>query len=106
MIFHVVPLDDWLKAPDRPFAPRSLADDGVIPCAVDEAGALAAADTHYRNAVGPVMALMINEYRLDAPVRWEPGPRIHGRVNRTAVIGMLEIQRDQEGRAVATAVWS
>ncbi|MGW8380336.1 DUF952 domain-containing protein [Streptomyces sp. ODS28] len=106
MIFHVVPLDDWLKAPDRPFAPRSLSDDGFVRCSVDEAGALAAADAQHRDTVGPVMALMINERKLDAPVRWDPDPRIHGRVNRTAVVGMLEIQRDEEGHAVSTAVWS
>lgn len=106
MIFHVVPLDDWLKAPDRPFAPRVLTEDGFIPCSADETGALAAADAHFRSAVGPVMALMINERKLDAPVRWDPDPRIHGRVNRTAVVGMLEIERDGHGRALSTAVWS
>lgn len=106
MIFHVVPLDDWLKGPDRPFAPRSLQEDGFIPCAADEAGALAAAEAHHRTSVGPLMALMINERKLDAPVRWDPQPRIHGRINRTAVVGILEIQRDAEGHALSTEVWS
>lgn len=106
MIFHVVPLDDWLTFPDRPFAPPGFAETGVIRCAADEEGALAAADAHFREAVGPVMALMIDEQKLDARVRWAPGPLIHGRVNRTAVAGMLEVQRDAEGAAVSLAIWS
>ncbi|MFI8854981.1 DUF952 domain-containing protein [Streptomyces sp. 891-h] len=106
MLFHVVPLDDWLLAPDRPYAPRALAEDGFIPCTEDEARALAVADSHFRDAVGPVMALMIDERRLDARVCWEPEPRIRGRVNRSAVAGMLEIRRDADGRAVELALWS
>ncbi|MGP3988730.1 DUF952 domain-containing protein [Streptomyces sp. 3N207] len=106
MLFHVVPLDDWLLAPDRPYAPRALAEDGFIPCTADEGLALAVADSHFRDAVGPVMALMIDERRLDARVCWEPAPRIHGRVNRSAVAGMLEVRRDAEGRARELALWS
>ncbi|WP_369208999.1 DUF952 domain-containing protein [Streptomyces sp. PU-14G] len=106
MIFHVVPLDDWLLAPDRPYSPRVLAEDGFIPCTADEQHTLAVADARFRAAVGPVMALMIDEQRLDARVRWEPAPQIYGRVNRSAVAGMLEVRRDAEGRALALALWS
>ncbi|MBE9499322.1 MULTISPECIES: DUF952 domain-containing protein [Streptomyces] len=106
MLFHVVPLDDWLLAPDRPYAPRALAEDGFISCTPDEKQALAVADARFREAVGPLMALMIDERRLDARVCWDPAPRIHGRVNRSAVAGMLEVRRDDEGRAVDLALWS
>ncbi|GAA2080942.1 DUF952 domain-containing protein [Streptomyces albiaxialis] len=106
MIFHVVPLDDWLLAPDRPYAPRVLVNGGFIPCTADENEALAVADARFREAVGPLMVLMIDERKLDARVRWEPAPQIYGRINRSAVAGMLEIERDTEGRALALAVWS
>ncbi|WP_016905178.1 DUF952 domain-containing protein [Streptomyces xiaopingdaonensis] len=106
MIFHVVPLDDWLVDPDRPFSPKELGEDGSVPCTRDEEAALAAADAYFGDVPGPVMALMIDEEKLDAKVRWDPGPRIHGRINRTAVAGMLEVQRDHEGRAVSLALWS
>ncbi|NGO71219.1 DUF952 domain-containing protein [Streptomyces boncukensis] len=106
MIFHVVPLDDWLLAPDRPYAPPVLVNGGFIPCTADEEEALAVADAHFRDTVGPLMVLMIDEHRLDARVRWEPGPQIYGRINRSAVAGMLEIERDAEGRARSLAVWS
>lgn len=106
MIFHVVPLDDWLLAPDRPYAPRVLTDGGFIPCTAEESQALAVADARFREAVGPLMTLMIDEHRLDARVRWEPTPQIYGRVNRSAVAGMLEVERDHEGRALSLALWS
>ena len=106
MIFHVVPLDDWLVEPDRPFTPPGLDEDGSIPCCRDEEGVLAAADARFREARGPLMALLVDEERLDAKVGWEPGPRIYGRINRTAVAGMMEVQRDHEGRAVALGPWS
>ncbi|MEU8569713.1 DUF952 domain-containing protein [Streptomyces pathocidini] len=120
MIFHVVPLDDWLAVPERPYAPPALADEGFVHCSPDEATTLAVADTFYREAVGPLMVLMVDEELLDAPVRWEPAtspappgttpgalfPHVYGHINRSAVAGMLEVRRDENGRATALAVWS
>lgn len=106
MLYHVVPLDDWLADPGRPYAPPTLADDGYVSCCTDEGRALTVADAHFADAVGPLMTLMIDEHSLDARVRWEPSPHIYGRVNRNAVSGMLEIRRDEEGRALAHSLWS
>ncbi|CCB73692.1 MULTISPECIES: DUF952 domain-containing protein [Streptomycetaceae] len=120
MIYHVVPLDDWLRIPDRPYTPASLAEEGYVHCSPDEATALAVADAFYREAVGPLMVLMIDEEALDAPVHWEaaspappPGsgpevrfPHVYGRINRGAVAGMLEVERDDEGRAVRLRAWA
>jgi uncharacterized protein (DUF952 family) len=120
MIYHVVPLDDWLAVPERPYAPRGLADEGFILCAPDEGTALAIADASFRDTVCPLMVLMIDEGSLDVPVRWEPSaspfptgsgpgalvPHVYGHINRSAVAGMLEVQRDGEGRATGLAVWS
>ncbi len=120
MIFHVVPLDDWLRSPDRPYAPPGLAADGFVHCSPDEGTALVVADTFYRDVVGPLMVLLIDEHALDAPVRWEPPeptpppgvapgvlfPHVYGRVNRTAVAGMLEVCRDADGHAESLRLWS
>lgn len=120
MIFHVVPLDDWLAVPDRPYTPPSLAREGFIHCSPDEATALAVADSRYRDAVGPLMVLLIDESVLDSPVRWEPAdlgpppgagpealfPHVYGHINRAAVVGMLEVERDEGGRATGLAGWS
>ncbi|MFC7219392.1 DUF952 domain-containing protein [Streptomyces polyrhachis] len=112
MIYHVVPLDDWLQAPDRPFAPSSLAAEGFVHCSPDEASALAVADARFREAVGPLMVLLIDEGELTARLAWEAGsdgrryPHVYGRINRAAVTGMLEVERDAQGRARSLGVWS
>ncbi|MBB5937454.1 DUF952 domain-containing protein [Streptomyces zagrosensis] len=120
MIFHVVALDDWLAASDRPYAPRSLSDDGFVHCSPNEATTLAVATARFRYTIGPLMALLIDESKLDAMVRWEaadpeppPGvppstqfPHVYGHINRTAVAGMMEIKRDEDGRAVSLGPWS
>ncbi|MCQ4085068.1 DUF952 domain-containing protein [Streptomyces sp. RB6PN25] len=124
MIYHVVPLDDWLRVPDRPYAPPTLAEDGFVHCSPDESTALAVADALFRDAVGPLMVLLIDEEALDTPVRWEPAdpaasrslggaaasaglfPHVYGRINRNAVAGMLEVERDEEGHAVRLSLWS
>lgn len=125
MIYHVVPLDDWLRVPDRPYAPPTLAEDGFVHCSPDESTALAVADALFREAIGPLMVLLIDEELLDTPVRWEPAdlsaprsisgeggtarllfPHVYGRINRNAVAGMLEVERDEKGHAVRLSLWS
>jgi uncharacterized protein (DUF952 family) len=120
MIFHVVAFDDWLAVPDRSYAPASLAEEGFTHCSPDEPITLAVASAFYRDTPGMLMVLLIDEHKLDAIVRWEaaspvppPGvapstlfPHVYGRINRDAVQGMMEVQRDADGRAVGLAVWS
>jgi uncharacterized protein (DUF952 family) len=119
MIFHVVSLDNWLAVPDRPYAPESLVEEGFIHCSPDEPVTLAVASAFYRDTPDPLMVLLIDEDKLDVMVRWEaaspvppPGvapstlfPHIYGRISRDAVEGVMEVQRDADGRAVGLAVW-
>lgn len=81
---------------------------------------LAIANALYADVTGPLMVLLINEDALDAPVRWEaadpappPGvddsvrfPHVYGRINRSAVAGMLEVQRGPDGRWASLKLWS
>lgn len=120
MIFHIVPLNDWLTAGDRPYAPESLASDGFVHCSPDEATTLAVATAFYADAPSPLLALLIDEHELDAPVRWEvadptppPGvpaetlfPHIYGRITHSAVDSILEVERDETGQATALKPWS
>jgi len=120
MILHLTPLDDWLTAPDRPYSPRSLAAEGFVHCSPDETVGLAVANALYRDAPGPLMVLLIDEEALDSPVRWEPAagaslpgvaedalfPHVYGPVNRSAVVGMLEVRRGSDGRWASLAAWS
>ena len=120
MIFHVVVLDDWFAAPDRPYAPASFAEEGFIHCSPDEPITLAVASAFYRDTPGPLMVLLIDEDKLDVMVRWEAAspvpplgfapstlfPHVYGHNNRDAVQGMMEVQRDADGRAVGLAMWT
>jgi uncharacterized protein (DUF952 family) len=120
MLFHLVPLDDWLHAPERPYAPASLDEEGFVHCSPDESVTLAVADAFYRDVAGPLMVLLIDEQALRAEVRFEaadpappPGvpegtvfPHVYGPIERTAVTGMLEVVRDPYGRPLGLTAWS
>lgn len=112
MIYHLARRDAWLRAPDRPYAPVSLADDGFIHCSADEATTLAVCNAFFGDVRGELVALLIDERRLDVAVRWEdpsppPGvrpetlfPHVYGPIRRAAVAAAMTVQRDEDGHAV------
>ncbi len=112
MIYHAAPLERWLADPERPYAPPTLHKDGSVHCSPSTEALLASVTRFLSGVEGPLVALLIDEARLDAPVSWEepaaaapsgapavPMPRIRGPVNRGAVVDVLEIARDDDGRA-------
>ncbi|MFE5513888.1 DUF952 domain-containing protein [Streptomyces sp. NPDC056529] len=119
MIYHVVPLPEWSARPERPYAPASLAEEGFVHCAPDEATALAVVNAFYRSSPRPLLALVLDEDRLSARTEREaadpappPGvpdgtlfPHVFGPLDREAVERILEITWDGEGRATGMAPW-
>jgi uncharacterized protein (DUF952 family) len=115
MIYHLVALSDWQAEPDRPYAPASLADEGFVHCSPDEPVTLAVANGFYRDLGGPVVVLLIDEAALTSQVRAEPPmpvpppgvdadtlfPHIFGPIDRGAVVGLLDAQRDAAGAYTA-----
>ncbi|MDH6579364.1 DUF952 domain-containing protein [Kitasatospora sp. MAP5-34] len=120
MIYHLAPLDDWLHDPGRPYTAASLLTDGFIHCSADEQTALAVANAFFRNAPGPLMALLIEESLVEPMVKWEapngappPGatpdilfPHIYGRLNRSAVVGLEKLERGPDGLWATLLPWS
>ncbi|MBD9700857.1 DUF952 domain-containing protein [Streptomyces sp. ID01-12c] len=118
MIYHVVSLAAWNARPDQPYAPASLAEDGFVHCSPDEATTLAVVNAFYRDASGPLRVLELDEERLGARVEFEaadpappPGvgadvlfPHVFGPLDRDAVMRVLEVLWDGEGRAVGLGV--
>ncbi|MFF5518727.1 DUF952 domain-containing protein [Streptomyces coeruleorubidus] len=114
MIYHSIPLTDWHAAPDRPYAPASLAEEGFVHCSPDEPTTLAVVNAFYRDAPRPLLVLALDEARLTARVEWEaadpappPGvgegtlfPHVYGPLDRDAVDHVLEVRWDEQGRAV------
>ncbi|MFJ8309190.1 MULTISPECIES: DUF952 domain-containing protein [unclassified Streptomyces] len=110
MILHVVPLDEWSADPALPYSPPSLAAEGFVHCSADESAALAIADSHYRDAPGPLLVLCVDESALSAELRWEGTrdtvfPHVYGPIERAAVTAVLEVRRDGDGRALALTPW-
>ncbi|WEH17243.1 DUF952 domain-containing protein [Streptomyces sp. VNUA24] len=113
MIYHVVSLDAWNAHPDQPYAPSSLPEDGFVHCSPDEATTLAVVNAFYRDAPKPLHVLVLDEERLSARVEFEaaapappPGvgadvlfPHVFGPLDRDAVVRVLEIRWDAQGRA-------
>lgn len=119
MIYHVAPLDDWLREPGRPYATGSLLTDGFIHCSPDEQTALSVANAGFRDAPGPLMALLIEESLVEPMVKWEPAgpapeggtpgtlfPHVYGRLNRSAVVGLEKLHRGPDGRWATLEPWS
>ncbi|WP_149178877.1 DUF952 domain-containing protein [Streptomyces sp. TRM49041] len=111
MLFHVVPLSEWATDPGLPYRPASLAEEGFVHCSPDGASALAVADAHYRRVPGPLLALVIDEARLGVEVRREDSgdgvfPHVHGPVERTAVVAVLEVRRGADGKALELVPWA
>lgn len=117
MIYHAVPLADWSADPDRPYAPASLAEEGFVHCSPDEATTLAVVNAFYRDAPRPLLALLLDETRLGARTEWEapvpvppPGvadgtlfPHVFGPLDRDAVVRVMEVRWDEDGRAAGLA---
>ncbi|MEU7061652.1 DUF952 domain-containing protein [Streptomyces sp. NPDC046197] len=117
MIYHVVPLAEWNALPDRPYQPDSLTEDGFVHCSPDEETTLAVVNAFYRTAPRPLLALLLDEGRLTAELKWEeavpappPGvaegtafPHVFGPLNRDAVERVLQVRWDEEGRATGLA---
>ncbi|MEW2401684.1 DUF952 domain-containing protein [Streptomyces sp. NPDC046862] len=113
MLYHIVPLADWNADPGRPYAPASLAEEGFVHCSPDEATTLAVVNAFYRTGPRPLLALLLDEERLTATVEWEepvpvppPGvsddvrfPHVFGPLDRDAVVRIMEVRWDEEGRA-------
>ncbi|MDT0572247.1 DUF952 domain-containing protein [Streptomyces sp. DSM 3412] len=117
MIYHVVSLAAWNARPDQPYAPASLPEDGFVHCSPDEATTLAVVNAFYRDVSEPLHVLVLDEARLTARVEFEaaapappPGvgedvrfPHVFGPLDRDALVRILEIRWDGDGRAVGLA---
>ncbi|MBT2413244.1 DUF952 domain-containing protein [Streptomyces sp. ISL-12] len=103
MLYHAASLEAWLTDPHLPYSSATLRVDGSVHCSVSE-DALLAAVAHIPRK-GPLLALVIDEARLDPPVTWATGAggapvaRVRGPVNRDAVVALMEIAMDGDGRA-------
>ena len=120
MIWHLIPLSLWRSEPGSeyvPLPPGALKPDGFVHASPDETVTLAVANAKYRQAGEPLLALALDESRLAAPVRYEPGdpgpppgvpastlvPHVYGPVERAAVTEVRYLRQEPSGRYTALA---
>ncbi|MDA3646821.1 cupin domain-containing protein [Saccharopolyspora indica] len=114
-LLHLLPLSAFHADRDSPIRVASLQTDGFVHCSQDVRTALAVANTVFRPATEPMIALELDPAKLSAPVRWEPAhpsppysfspdqlfPHVYGPLERSAVIGVRYARRDQAGDFVS-----
>ncbi len=112
MIWHLIPLSRWRSAPQSAYVPGTRDAGRFVHAAPDEPTALVVANALYGHAQEPLLALLVDESRLSARVRYEPAdpapppgvpagtlfPHVYGPVERAAVAGVRYLRRDLTGR--------
>lgn len=116
MIWHLLPLARWRAAePGSRCVPGTEDALPFVHASPDEAAMLAVARAFFRDAGEPLVALVLDETRITAPVRWEapdpappPGvaagtlfPHVYGPLDRAAVTGLRYLRVDVTGRFVS-----
>jgi uncharacterized protein (DUF952 family) len=114
VIFHLLPAATWYAWPtDQPYLPDAFAADGFVHCTGDEATLVRVANAFYRSIDGDVVALVIDETRLTAEVKWErpPGsdpladtpafPHVYGPIGLDAVVAVRPFEREPDGSYTA-----
>ena len=105
VIYHLVPIDYWKSQPtDRPYMPADFAREGFIHCTQGDEQIAIVANRYYRNDRRAWHVLVIAEDALTSEVKYEPGadgvlyPHLYGPLNREAVLEVLLMPRDPEGK--------
>ncbi|MER7015815.1 cupin domain-containing protein [Saccharopolyspora sp. NPDC000359] len=114
-LLHLLPLSTFHADRGSPIHAASLQAEGFVHCSPDVRTALAVANTLFRPATEPMIALELDPGKLSAPVRWEAAdpappdgidadqlfPHVYGPLERGAVIGVRYARRDAAGEFVS-----
>lgn len=114
-VLHLLPLADYRQAGGRSIEPPSLASEGFVHCSPDIETTLAVANSLYRDADQPMVALELDTDLLDSPLRWEKPspappagmsdavlfPHVYGPLRPSAVSAVHYARRSLDGRYVS-----
>lgn len=101
-VYHLVPRHVWQQAPPGPYRADSLASEGFIHCC-NRAQVERVANLFFAGAT-ELLALALATSVLSSPVRDEdPGvgeqfPHVYGPIDRAAIVAVIPLQRDGQGR--------
>jgi uncharacterized protein (DUF952 family) len=100
MLYHLVSQSTFDGQPaDEPYAPASLFEQGFIHLSATPEQVAWVASRFYAD-VADLAALVIDETRLDAPVRWDETPdgrfpHLYGPLNREAIVDIVPVGRNE-----------
>ena len=104
--YHLAPSDVWERQKDAPeYLPEAFDDDGFIHCTNGLQELLAVANRYYAADKRPYRALILKVEKIESPVQYddpeETFPHIYGPLNTSAVVGMLDAKRDEDGTFIS-----
>jgi uncharacterized protein (DUF952 family) len=105
LIYHLSPVDEYKSVPpDQPYQPGAFAQDGFIHCTRGAEQLVIVANRYYQNDLRPLAVVVIDESRVTAEIKYEPGqddgvlyPHIYGLLNRDAIVTVLNMGRLPDG---------
>lgn len=101
-----MPLDYWrARQSNRDYVPADFPADGFIHCTDGDENLLDTANRYYRDDKRAFVALVIDQSRVEAEIRYEDPariyPHVYGALNRDAIASIVEMRRDAAGAFVA-----
>lgn len=102
MLYHLISQYTYDGQPaDEPYAPASLFEEGFIHLSATPAQVAWVANRFYAD-VPDLIALVIDETRLAAPVQWDVTPdgrfpHLYGPLNREAIVDIIGLSRADNG---------
>lgn len=104
--YHLVPAEEWERQRERPtYRPQAFDIDGFIHCTNGLDELVAVGNHYYREDPRPYLALILKLDAIESEVRYDDPdhifPHIYGSLNTSAVVGMLEARRAEDGRFVS-----
>ena len=104
MIYHLAPVSDWEAAGGlEEYAAESLESEGFIHCSKDHSQAIEVANRLFKGR-DDMLVLELDVDRLVSPIKHEAArlgtvyPHIYGPINTDAVVGVLGLITDEDGR--------
>ena len=105
LIYHLSPIDEYQSIPlDQLYRPSAFTRDGFIHCTRGVEQLVIVANRYFQNDPRPLVVMMIDESRVAAEIKYEPGqedgvsyPHIYGPLNRDAIVTVLNMVHLPDG---------
>ncbi len=100
--FHLVAAEYYRDCDSsEPYLPAAFDDDGFVHCTDGAANLAETANRHYKDDRRMYVALVIDQSKLAAPVRYDDDARIYphvfGSINREAIVSIVPVLRAADG---------